>query len=89
MATMKKSNVKYKAGDYLLVKWLDACSFDDWTDRHESDTPPPEIHTVGIFVMEEKTYLTVALNHDTVNDKLSCLLTVPKGMIKEIKILKE
>lgn len=84
----KKSLKKYKAGDFLLCKWMDACSFDDWTDREESDTPPCEVHSVGILVVIEEKYITLALNHDTVNDKLSCLMTIPTGMIKSIKKLR-
>lgn len=84
---MKKSNEKYNAGDFLLVVWEDAVSFDDWSDRLESDTPPPEIHSVGILVLKNKKYLTLALNHDTINDKLSCLMTIPLGMVKSIKKL--
>lgn len=88
MDTMKKTNVKYKAGDFLLVVWKDAVSFDDWIDREESDTPPAEVHSVGILVIEEEKYITLALNHDTINDKLSCLMTIPKGMIQNIRKLK-
>lgn len=79
---------KYKAGDFLLCKWIDACSFDDWTDRSTSDTPPPEIHSVGILVLQDEKYIVLALNHDTVNDKLSSLMTIPCGMIKSLRKLK-
>jgi len=77
-----------KPGELLFVKWLDAFSQDDWTPAAEAKIKPCEIHTVGICVEHTAEHLTLALNHDTFNDNYSCIMTVPVGMITEVKKLK-
>lgn len=77
-----------KPGQYLLVKWLDAYSVDEWTHIDEAKIKPCEIHSVGICVEHTVSQLTLALNHDTFNENLSCLMTIPTGMITHIRNLK-
>lgn len=79
---------QYKLGDFLLCKWKDACSFDDWVDNKDSDTPPPIVHSVGILALQKEDYIILALNKDTANEKMSCLMTIPTGMIVSLRKLK-
>lgn len=83
---MKKP--KYKFGDFLFIVWRDAVSFDDWADVTEVDVAPPDVHSVGILVAMEDSHLTLAINHDTINDKASCFMSIPTGMIVSIKKLR-
>jgi hypothetical protein len=79
----------FQPGDFLFVVWLDAFSVDDWTHVDDSKIDPCEIHSVGICVEHNSKKLTMALNHDTFNDNMSCIMTIPSGMIKEIKAIHE
>lgn len=72
----------------LKIEWGDAVSSDDWTPRNEIDLPPSKIISVGILIKETRSYYTLALNHDTVSDGASCIMTIPKGMVRKVKVLK-
>jgi hypothetical protein len=77
--------IKGKAGDYLFIKWLDACSVDEWLPEDELKMKPCEVHTLGICVESAEKHITVSLNHDVINNNFSCTITIPRGMIFLIK----
>jgi hypothetical protein len=72
----------------LLIEWGDAVSVDEWTPRTEIALPPSKVLSVGFLIEETETHYTLALNVDTVSDSASCIMTIPKGMIKKVKRLK-
>lgn len=76
-----------KTGDFVFISWLDPLSEDEWVKRKDLKLEPCEIHTVGILVEKTKKKVVVALNHDTVTDNLSCLITIPLGIITKMKKL--
>ena len=74
----------------VLVEWIDAESDDRWLDLSDLENEPlPIIKTVGFIVRETKDVLTLAMNYDEKNEKISCLMSIPKGgMIKRVTQLK-
>ncbi len=86
---MARKNLSYHThGTLLFCVWLDAFSEDEWTNRESLDIRPCEIHSAGICIEHTKEFLTLGLNHDTINDNFSCYITVPTGMILSIQELK-
>lgn len=74
--------------EFFFVKWMDAVSVDDWSDRTEAqNTDLVEVHSVGILIYQDETKITLALNHDIDNDKCSCVMTIPTGMIVSMQKL--
>ncbi len=82
-----RKHMRQKPGSILLVKWMDAFSQDEWTHKDDSDIRPCEIHSVGFCITHEPDRLTLALNFDTFNQNFSCIMTIPTGMITQIKKL--
>lgn len=72
----------------LSVYWADATSVDEWTARGEIDHSCNLIHIVGIFVEEKNKILTLALNHDTDSDNLSCFIHIPTQLIASREVLR-
>jgi hypothetical protein len=72
----------------VLIEWKDAESADSWTPANEIDHDYALIKSVGWLINENKKTVTLALNHDTKNEAYSCILKIPKGMIKSRKIIK-
>ena len=73
----------------VFVVWEDAFSVDAWT----SDTEIVEdklicIHSVGFLIIKNKNKITLSLNHDLDSDTLSCVINIPRKMVKSIKFLK-
>lgn len=80
--------MKYRQGDFVLCIWKDAHSIDEWTERKLIDREPPICHSVGMVVdWTPRHSLTLALNHNTNTDELSCVMCIPSGMISSIKKL--
>jgi hypothetical protein len=76
-----------KPGDFVFISWLDPLSEDEWVKRKDLKLEPCEIHTVGILIEKTKKKVIVALNHDTVNDNVSCSITISTGIITKIRKL--
>lgn len=66
----------------VYVVWFDAVSVDDWTDVSEIRPELAEIHSAGLLVGETKDILSLAVNKDITNDKVSCIMNIPKKWIK-------
>jgi hypothetical protein len=79
---------KFKRGEFALIEWLDACSYDEWEDSSDIDLAPVLIISLGIVYDHTKEYITLALNYDRENELFSTLMCIPSGMIKSIKTLK-
>lgn len=77
--------MKYKI---VLVKWLDAVSSDPWTDSNEAAPTPALCYSVGFLHTKDKEKITLILNHDAQNDNVSCIMTIPLGMVKSVTVLK-
>lgn len=70
----------------VLVRWLDACSEDGWTDA-EHISPPIEVESVGRLVRDEPGHISVA--GSTNQHGVACTMTVPRGMVLSIHLLHE
>lgn len=65
-----------------LVTWGDAYSEDSWLDPEEAAVEPHILaHSLGFVVKESSTSLTLCLNRFASKDSISCIMTIPKGMI--------
>jgi len=72
-----------KALKPILIVWKDAVSFDPWHDLGEPLLPNTVV-SVGFLIAKEKTHVQIALNVDLINDNMSCVMTIPNGMIEKI-----
>lgn len=67
----------------VLVIWEDACSIDEWIDPVEvSNDSLPLIHSVGFLIEKDSQRTTLALNHNTDSNDISCVMIIPNGMIR-------
>lgn len=81
--------MKIKKNDFVCVDWIDAFSVDPWTPAEEiSEADPCLIVSVGIVVSIDKLNLVLALNIDPAADTVSCVMNIPRGMVKKIRRLK-
>lgn len=72
----------------VLIEWNDAESLDSWTPTNEIDHGAALVKSVGWLLNDGKKTVTLALNHDTKNGAYSCIIKIPKGMIKSKRIIK-
>lgn len=83
MATTKsisKGSLKHKP---VLVIWQDAASIDEWGSEADAASEVcPLIHSVGLLISKDSEKITLALNHDTATDSISCVMLIPSGMVK-------
>lgn len=73
--------------DTVLIKWIDAASTSQWTMVDDFGRHPAHINTIGMFVGEDDTHWVVCLNHDWVNNNMSDIISIPKGMISYVQVL--
>ena len=86
---MSKKLRQYKPGQVISCKWADAYSVDEWTDPNESELSAPcLIQSVGILVEITDDSVVLALNKNLETESVSCIMHIPKSMVREIKLLK-
>lgn len=75
----------------VKVIWIDSFSSNQsWIlvkDLDFEDMEPIRIETYGKLIKETEEYITVAQNYGIEPEQICNLMTIPKGCIKEIKIL--
>ena len=80
-----------KTLDDVKVIWIDSFSSNQsWIllkDLDFEDTEPIRIETYGKLIKETEEYITVAQNYGIEPEQICNLMTIPKGCIKEMKIL--
>ena len=69
----------------VFVVWEDAMSIDEWSDSdelliHECAT----IYSVGFQLEYDDKRMVLALNHDPSDGSSSCVMYIPRGMIKAV-----
>jgi len=65
-----------------LITWGDAYSQDEWVDPKEAGTEDHILaQSLGFVVRETSKSVTLCLNRFATNDSISCIMTIPKGMI--------
>ncbi len=64
-----------------FISWRDAVSVDEWHDSAEVVPMSHLIESCGIWIGESDDVVVLALNVDTENGALSCVMHIPKGMI--------
>lgn len=70
------------------VTWVDAQSRDQWEDIKDVTNDLALVKSVGYLFYKDKKLVTLALNNDTTNDTLSCVMHIPVGCIKKMRYLK-
>jgi hypothetical protein len=86
---MIRRRPKLEPGDFVYVEWDDAYSLDEWTEKDKVQSDQPYlIKSVGILVEQNDNKIILALNHDTESDAVSCVMTIPFGMVKTLRKLK-
>jgi hypothetical protein len=60
-------------------------SSDEWQDLEKATKEEcPYIYTCGFILHQNKNRIAVALNVDPSGEAASCIMYIPKGMIKHI-----
>jgi len=92
---MKKQNKyrKLKRGHIYLVEWIDTYGYAGWFSDEEIDEKIQKLadKTVGFFIKEEEDFLVFCMNMCEDNDFVpyGAPKWIPKGVIRDIKELKE
>lgn len=87
--------MKAKKFDLVCVTWHDACSNNGWTHLDDINHPNYErgvtkfiVHTYGLLVVDSKKDVQVMQQYSPTAKKLSCEMTIPRGMVQKITVLK-
>lgn len=65
----------------VFVSWFDAMSSSDWIEKEDCIPELAKIHSAGILISENENIITICLNVDKSNDRLSCVMNIPKAWI--------
>lgn len=72
----------------LHISWLDSCSSHGWLEPDNVNPEPAPCESVGFFVRESKTCVTLALSRGVGNTTpFADYITIPRGCITKIKVL--
>jgi hypothetical protein len=72
----------------VRVEWVDAFSVDEWAEIKEvAGNDEIEMVTVGILLVSKKEHVIVANTHDAVNEKCAGSITIPRGCIKNYRVI--
>ena len=69
------------------IRWVDPTSQDAWEDIKDFKEEAHVIDTVGFFLKETDSTLSLALNIDVEREGCSCVMSIPKVCIKKRKVL--
>jgi hypothetical protein len=80
---MKRSKSQASILEPVFIIWEDAVSVDEWTPFTDINIDNETlIHTAGFLIEENDKRLAVAVNIDTENESASCIMIIPKNMIR-------
>lgn len=79
---------KLKKNQPVMIFWHDAESIDEWTFSHDIKPHIALIKSVGIYIHHDKKIISIAVSYDPFNESFSQILTIPIGMIENIKIMR-
>lgn len=78
----------------VIVKWFDACSFDEWHSRAELRAKINDIHkeaetiTTGFLYDQNENIVVLVQNYqgetEATEENLSGIMIIPRGMIRDI-----
>jgi hypothetical protein len=71
----------------VKVRWLDPYSIDEWTSISEKNEEILLIESFGYEIHRDEKGVTIALNYDPENEKMSCATVIPEECIKEYRYL--
>ena len=80
------------AMEVVKIQWIDSCASNmNWTsmDELDGDIEPIKIISYGVLIQETEECVTIAQNYGKNPDQCCSLMTIPKGCIKEKKVIDE
>ena len=78
--------------EVLKIIWIDSCASNmNWTlmDELDGDIEPIKITSYGVLIQETEECVTIAQNYGENPNQCCSLMTIPKGCIKEKKVIDE
>ena len=78
--------------EVLKIIWIDSCASNmNWTlmDELDGDIEPIKIISYGVLIQETEDCITIAQNYAENPNQCCSLMTIPKGCIKEKKVIDE
>lgn len=70
----------------VLVVWIDAATEAGWTDTEDAhDFVPPECQTLGYLIADKPDHVVLAQTHG--GNEMGNRWTIPRGMVKAMKVL--
>lgn len=78
----------------IKVTWIDSTASNlSWLMMEDiknwQDVEPMLIYTYGALVQEDKNYYVIAQNYGKDPEQCCSLMSIPKGCVKELKVLEE
>lgn len=78
--------------EVLKIIWIDSCASNlSWSllEEFEGDIEPIKIVSYGVLIQETEDCITIAQNYGVNPNQCCSLMTIPKGCIKEKKVIDE
>jgi len=72
----------------IYVRWLDSALTPEWTGAPNEYTGLSEIETVGYLILENTKHIQIAQSRFEEYDKYSAIMSIPKSVILERRLLK-
>jgi len=73
----------------VKVSWVDPYSIDEWTSISDTSEEILLIESFGYEIHRDDKAITIALNYDPENDKMSCATVIPAECVKKYEYLDE
>lgn len=78
--------------EVVKIQWIDSCASNmNWTlmDELDGEIEPIKIISYGVLIQETDDCITIAQNYGENPNQCCSLMTIPKGCIKEKKVIDE
>lgn len=76
----------------VKIQWIDSCASNmHWSlmEEFDRDIEPIKIISYGVLIQETEECVTIAQNYGGDPKQCCSLMTIPKGCIKEKKVIEE
>ena len=78
--------------EVVKIQWIDSCASNmNWSllNEFDGDIEPIKIISYGVIIQETEECVTIAQNYGVNSNQCCSLMTIPKGCIKEKKVIDE
>ena len=74
----------------VKIQWIDSCTSNmRWSLKEELDIEPVRITSYGVLIQETEECVALAQNYGNNPSQYCSIITIPKGCIKEKKVIEE